>query len=74
MTTDPPTRAPHPADNAPLNPALKQVHDATYGPDQSGTDPMDTVSIKKEEGKSWPMIWAVTTIVCVIIAIVLLVL
>jgi hypothetical protein len=33
---------------------------------------MDTVSVKKDEGAAWPMIWAVTTIVCVIIAIVLI--
>lgn len=74
MTTDPLARPPHAADGAPLNPALKQVHDASYGPDQSGTDPMASVSVKKNEGTAWPMIWAVTTIVCVIIAIALLVL
>lgn len=63
----------HHPDNAPLNPALKQGHDSTYGPDQTGTDPMETVSVKKDEGTAWPMIWAVVTIACVIIAIVLLV-
>lgn len=70
-----PTRAPSPgADgDAPLNPSLKQVHDRTYGPDQSGTDPMETVSVKKDEGAAWPMIWAVVTILCVIIAVALLV-
>ena len=59
-------------DDAPLNPALKQVHDKTYGPDHSGTDPLATVSVKKDEGRIWPMIWAVVTVLCVIIAIVLL--
>jgi hypothetical protein len=34
---------------------------------------MDTVSVKKDEGAAWPMIWAVVTIVCVLIAIALLV-
>ncbi|GAA4135459.1 hypothetical protein ACFFTN_27110 [Aminobacter aganoensis] len=72
MSTNPPDRPAHAADSAPLNPALKQAHDATYGPDQSGTDPMATVSVKKNEGAAWPMIWAVTTIVCVIIAIALI--
>ena len=65
-------KTPQDTDNAPLNPALKQERDASYGPDQSGTDPMETVSVKKDEGTAWPMIWAVVTIVCVIIAIVLL--
>jgi hypothetical protein len=64
---------PQDADSAPLNPALKQTRDATYGPDQSGTDPMSSVSVKKDEGTAWPMIWAVTTIIGVIIAIYLVV-
>ena len=72
MSVTPPDRPPHAADHAPLNPALKQAHDASYGPDQSGTDPMETVSVKKDEGTAWPMIWAVTAIVCVIIAILLI--
>lgn len=66
-----PAKPPHGSDNATLNPALKQVHDATYGPDQSGTNPMDKVSVQKEEGAAWPMIWAVVTIACVIITIAL---
>lgn len=73
MSKASPTRkAPHAADKAPLNPALKQRHDDTYGPDQKGTDPMDTVSVKKDEGRVWPLIWAAVTIACVIIAIILL--
>lgn len=59
-------------DAAPLNPALKKGLDDTYGPDQSGTDPMATVSVKKDEGTAWPLIWAVVTIACVIIALILL--
>jgi hypothetical protein len=59
-------------DDAPLNPALKEVRDDTYGADHSGTDPMQTVSIQKEEGRHWPLIWASATIICVIVAIVLI--
>lgn len=66
-------RAPHDTEEAPLNPALKQGRDASYGPDQEGTDPMETVSVKKDEGTAWPLIWATVTIVCVIIAIFLFV-
>lgn len=73
MSTTPPAKPPQDTDSAPLNPALKQAHDDTYGRDQSGTDPMDSVSVQKEEGTAWPMIWAVTTIVCVIIAVMLLI-
>jgi hypothetical protein len=34
-----------------------------------GTDPMATVSVKKEEGTFWPMIWLVVTILCILITI-----
>jgi hypothetical protein len=57
----------------PLNPALKPVRDGTYGSDHEGTDPMATVSVKKDEGSYWPAIWAAATIICVVVAIVLLV-
>ncbi|WP_157505392.1 hypothetical protein [Geminicoccus roseus] len=73
MTTKPSGRAADKADGAPLNPALKEAKDSTYGADQQGTDPMDTVSVQKDEGTAWPMIWAVTVIACVIITILLLV-
>jgi len=72
MSTTPPVRPVNAADDAPLNPALKRGVDDTYGADQQGTDPMDTVSVQKDEGTAWPMIWAVTTIVCVIIAVALI--
>lgn len=73
MTTKPPDRPVSASDAAPLNPAMKQVHDGTYGPDQSGTDPMETVSVKKDEGGYWPAIWAGTAIIGVVIALILLV-
>lgn len=72
MSTTPPIRPSGATDDAPLNPALKKVHDDSYGPDQEGTDPMDTVSVKKDEGAAWPMIWLIVTIVCILIAIALL--
>lgn len=73
MSRTPMTEPSQEAGSAPLNPSLKQVRDDSYGPDQKGRDPMDSVSVKKDEGAAWPMIWAVVTIVCVLITIVLLV-
>lgn len=72
MTETPPLKPVPPPEEAPLNPALKPVHDATYGPDQKGTDPMATISVKKEEGAAWPIIWAVVTLLCILITIALL--
>lgn len=70
----PPRRPSQPSEDASLNPALKQVRDASYGPDQSGTDPMTTISVKKDEGTWWPAIWAASAIVGVIITILLVIL
>ena len=54
----------------PLNPALKRGIDASHGTEFRGTDPMHSVSVKDpEEGRSWPLVWAVVTIVCVLIAV-----
>lgn len=73
MNTTPPDRAPQDADDdTPLNPHLKRAQDDTYGPDQSGTDPMESVSVQKDEGKAWPIIWAAVTIFCLIVAALLL--
>jgi hypothetical protein len=33
---------------------------------------MATVSVKKDDGVYWPFIWAAATIVCVIVAIILI--
>lgn len=73
MSRTPRAEPSHEAESAPLNPSLKQVRDESYGPDHEGRDPMDSVSVKKDEGAVWPMIWAVVTILCVLITIVLLV-
>jgi hypothetical protein len=73
MSTLPPSRPNSDPDGAPLNPALKQVRDRNYGPDQRGTDPMETVSVKKDEGSYWPAVWATATLICIIVAIMLIV-
>ena len=57
-------------DDAQLNPALQRGIDASHGTTFQGTDPMKTVSVKDpDEGRSWPVIWAVVTIICVALAI-----
>jgi hypothetical protein len=73
MSTVPPRRPSPAPEDAPLNPALKQVRDGSYGSDHQGADPMATVSVKKNEGSYWPAIWMIATIICVIVAIVLVV-
>jgi hypothetical protein len=68
MSTEQPERPQ--ADDRQLNPALRRGIDASHGTDFQGTDPMKTVSVQDpEEGKSWPMIWAIVAIVCVAVAV-----
>lgn len=53
-----------------VNPAMRREVDATHGTEFKGTDPMKTVSVQDpEEGRHWPIVWAVVAIVCVAIAI-----
>ncbi|MDX9875615.1 MAG: hypothetical protein RBS88_11935 [Spongiibacteraceae bacterium] len=59
--------------DAPLNQSLKREHDPNYGPAYQGTDFIESISVKKEGGRVWPMIWLVAFILCVVITIVLLV-
>jgi hypothetical protein len=58
------------AGDAPLNPALQRQIDASHGTEFRGTDPMETVSVQDpDEGRSWPIIWAVVAILCVVLAV-----
>ena len=60
------------SDDAPLNPSLKKEVDKSYSKeDQHGTDPMSTISVKKDEGTWWPWIWAGAGIICVIVTLIL---
>jgi hypothetical protein len=54
-----------------LNPALRQrretLHDAEPTP-----PPAESASVQKEEGRAWPAIWLVVTVLCAVIAIFLI--
>lgn len=62
-----------PASETPLNPALRRTVDESHGTRFAGTDPMATVSVQDaEEGRNWPLIWAVVAAICVLVTIYLL--
>jgi hypothetical protein len=66
-------RPEEPVGETPLNPGLHRSIDETHGKQFEGTDPMKTVSVKDvDEGRSWPLIWAIVAAVCVLITIYLL--
>ncbi|MCA0892494.1 hypothetical protein [Microbulbifer agarilyticus] len=58
-----------PPKDSDLNPDLRAKTDETYGPDQQGRDPMETISSTGKEGREWPVVWIVVAILCVLISL-----
>lgn len=54
-----------------LNPALKERRETTHETARESPAPADTTSVKGDSGRLWPIIWAVVTVVCVVIVILL---
>lgn len=50
-----------------LNPALKSRTDTTHNTSRASPAPLETASVQREEGRAWPIIWLVATIVGVVI-------
>lgn len=56
-----------------LNPALQAHEDHSHGDAFHGTDPMRSVSVHDpDEGSSWPWIWAIVALACVLVTVYLL--
>lgn len=52
-----------------LNPALKAREETTHGTATSTPPPSKSVSVQREEGRGWPIVWAVVTIAGIVIAL-----
>lgn len=68
MSNDPP----RPDHDPSLNPALKSRTDTTHDTSTSSPPPADSVSVQREEGRAWPMIWLTVTVVGVILVLYLI--
>lgn len=55
-----------------LNPKLKSGEDTRHNTETPTRPPADSTSVQREEGRAWPAIWLVVTVICVIVAIYLL--
>lgn len=55
--------------NAPLNPALKSETETVYPTKESSPAPIDTTSAKADQGRGWPVIWLLVTVLGVVLAI-----
>lgn len=64
--TNDPERPPVPG----VDPRLTERRDPDYRESQDGSVPLDTVSVTPEQERSvWPMIWAATVIVAVLVTL-----
>lgn len=66
-----PTKRPGPSHD--LNPSLSQRRETVHDTTHSTPPPAESASVKREEGKAWPAIWLIVTIICVLIGIYLIV-
>jgi hypothetical protein len=55
-----------------LNPALRRRTDDSYDTRSRTPPPSESASIKHQEGRHWPLIWLVVTVVGVLIALFIL--
>jgi hypothetical protein len=52
-----------------LNPTLKSRTETTHNTSVSSRAPHETASVQREEGRAWPMIWLVVTLLGVVIVL-----
>lgn len=52
-----------------LNPQLRRRTDATHDTTASSPAPVETTSVQRDEGRVWPIIWAMVTLICVAVAV-----
>jgi hypothetical protein len=52
---------------------IRKSIDASYDPGQDGSSPLETASVKVDEERNvWPIIWAVTVILMIVLTVYLL--
>jgi hypothetical protein len=55
-----------------LNPALRQRREEAHDTTHSTPPPAESASVQHDEGRAWPTVWLVVTLLCVLIAIYLI--
>ena len=69
MSTEPPSDGAPPKSGEGLNPSLRRDVDQEFTEDQHGSEPMETVSVKKEQLDIWAWVWLGVTVALVLITI-----
>lgn len=63
---------PTPPKDPGLNPALKSRRDDTHDTAHRSPPPVETTSMQREEGRGWPIVWAVVVLLCLLVALYIL--
>lgn len=63
---------PDPEQDPELNPSLKRRRETAHDTTRSTPGPADSASVQHDEGRAWPMIWLIVTLLSVAIAIYLI--
>jgi hypothetical protein len=61
-----------PPRNGGLNPALRKGTETVHDTTRRTPAPVDSASVQHEEGRPWPLIWLVVTVISVCVAIYLI--
>ena len=55
-----------------LNPKLKSGEDRSRDTETPTRAPAESASVQREEGRGWPAIWLIVTLICVLVALYLI--
>lgn len=64
---------PDPEQDPALNPSLTRRTETTHDTTKTSPAPADSASVQRDEGRAWPMIWLIVTLLSIAIAIYLIV-
>lgn len=64
---------PDPEQEPSLNPSLRRRKETAHDTTGSSPAPADSASVQRDEGRAWPMIWLIVTLLSIAIAIYLIV-
>lgn len=64
---------PDPGKDPSLNPSLTRRQETEHDTTTTSPAPADSASVQRDEGRAWPLIWLVVTLLSVAIAIYLIV-
>ena len=60
---------PDPGKEPSLNPSLKRRRETEHDTTTTSPAPADSASVQRDEGRAWPMIWLIVTLLSIAVVI-----